>query len=207
MAYLNGNKILMGANVALANLPIDQTYKPESENAQSGKAVAQAVANLGGGKTWRLIRDDTLTEQINQYKVKNDTDGNALALKKVMIEVYADTTQGAYPSSGNILFQLCQLNLDQYWAKTLWATAPMPTTAGKVSYIRIDAEVIGENAFTTVSTQKNAEGFAYTQLGAASTVIRSQAFPLQKENIGMFTLDYGNGLHIGTRIVVWGVDA
>lgn len=43
MAYLNGNKILMGANVTIANLPVDQEYNPESENAQSGKAVAQAV--------------------------------------------------------------------------------------------------------------------------------------------------------------------
>ncbi|MBR6572202.1 MAG: hypothetical protein IKK77_00585 [Clostridia bacterium] len=43
MSYLNGKKVLLGANVATGSLTIDQTYSPESENAQSGKAVAQAI--------------------------------------------------------------------------------------------------------------------------------------------------------------------
>ena len=43
MAYLNGNKIPMGVNVTIENLPVDQEYNPESEKAQSGKAAAQAV--------------------------------------------------------------------------------------------------------------------------------------------------------------------
>ena len=168
-----------------------------------------AKVGEAGGETWRLIRDDTLTEAAGVYKVTADADGNAFALKKVMIEVYADTTEGVYPSTGNLIFSLCQGNYDKNWAKTLWSTAPFPTTEGKCSYVRFDAEVIGTNAFTTVSSQKNVDGFGYTQLGAATGVSRSQAFPLNRDNIGMFQLSYGGsgGLHIGTRIVVWGVDA
>ena len=162
-----------------------------------------------GGETWRLIRDDTLTEAASGYKVTADADGNAIALKKVMVEVCADTTEGVYPSSGNLLFDLCQGNYDKLWAKTIWSTAPFPTTEGRCSYVRFDAEVIGTNAFTTVSSQKNVDGFGYTQLGAATGVSRSQAFPLNRDNIGMFQLSYGGsgGMHVGTRIVVWGVDA
>lgn len=167
------------------------------------------VDDLMASKEWRLIRDDTLTEAAGEYKVTADADGNAIALKKMMIEVYADTTEGVYPSTGNLIFSLCQGNHDQNWAKTLWSTAPFPTTEGKCLYVRFDAEVIGTNAFTTVSTQKNVDGFGYTQLGAAAGVSRSQAFPLNRDNIGMFRLNYvgSGGMHVGTRIVVWGVDA
>ncbi len=41
----------------------DQTYSPESENAQSGKAIAQVLANTGG--TWEKIVDMTTTEEAN----------------------------------------------------------------------------------------------------------------------------------------------
>ena len=43
------------------NLAPDQTYNPESEKAQSGKAVAQAVANLGGGSDYELLTETTLS--------------------------------------------------------------------------------------------------------------------------------------------------
>lgn len=43
----------------------DQTYNPESENAQSGKAVAEALANVGGGGTWEKIADITITKELN----------------------------------------------------------------------------------------------------------------------------------------------
>lgn len=174
-----------------------------------GDGYYAKVGEGGGGENWRLIRDDTLTEAADVYKVTADADGNAIALKKMMIEVYADTTEGVYPSTGNLVFNLCQGNYDKNWAKTLWSTAPFPTTDGKKSYIRFDAEVIGTNAFTTVSTQKDVEGFGYMQLGAATCVSRSQAFPLNRDNIGMLQLNYwgSGGMHVGTRIVVWGVDA
>ena len=158
---------------------------------------------------WRLIRDDTLTEASGVYKITTDSEGNAFALKKVMIEVYADTTEGVYPSSGTVLFELCQGNYDKLWAKTLYSTAPFPTTEGKSSFVRFDAEVIGTNAYTYVLAHKNVDGFAYNQLGNGAAVSRSQAFPLNRDNIGMLMLDYGGtgGMHVGTRIVVWGVDA
>ena len=39
-------------DIAELNIPsVDQTYSPDSENAQSGKAVAEAVAKSGGGTT------------------------------------------------------------------------------------------------------------------------------------------------------------
>lgn len=44
---------------------VDQTFDRNSENAQSGKAVAEALAGVGGEKPWRVIEDITLTEAVN----------------------------------------------------------------------------------------------------------------------------------------------
>lgn len=45
----------------------DQTYNPESENAQSGKAVAEALSTIGGNGTWETIADITIPEGFSSY--------------------------------------------------------------------------------------------------------------------------------------------
>jgi hypothetical protein len=63
MAYINGNEVLFSAQLnGIVN--VDQTYDPESENPQSGKAVAEAVAGVGG--EWQLLNDITLTEAVSR---------------------------------------------------------------------------------------------------------------------------------------------
>ncbi len=47
------------------NAVTEQTYNPTSSNAQSGKAVAQAIANVSGGGTWKKTADITTTEEVN----------------------------------------------------------------------------------------------------------------------------------------------
>ena len=46
------------------NVNVDQTYSPESENAQSGKAVAQALANVGGGYT-KILSGEVTQENVD----------------------------------------------------------------------------------------------------------------------------------------------
>ena len=76
MAYLNGEKVLLRTNVTAATLPIDQTYNPESENAQSGKAVAQAIANVSGGtvatEQLKLLQTITLEENVTDVNITFD---------------------------------------------------------------------------------------------------------------------------------------
>ena len=52
----------------------DQTYSPTSENAQSGKAVAEALATIGGGgtKLLKLIKTITIEEDITDVNVNFD---------------------------------------------------------------------------------------------------------------------------------------
>ena len=56
------NKLAMIEYGAQVNKPVDQTYKSDSENAQSGKAVAEAISKLVNGSPEAL---DTLFELAN----------------------------------------------------------------------------------------------------------------------------------------------
>ena len=74
----------------LENLPsggeVDQTYNPESENAQSGKAVAEAMAGVNG--TYELIETITLTEDVTSITRNTEPNGNAYSFKDVHIYFY-----------------------------------------------------------------------------------------------------------------------
>ncbi len=59
-------------------LPVDQTYSPESENAQSGKAVAQAFAL----KDFEFLKDITLTEDVKSVSISTTDTGEALSKYK-----------------------------------------------------------------------------------------------------------------------------
>lgn len=52
---------------------VDQTYNPDSENAQSGKAVAEAVAD----KEFELIEEITITEDTDVITRNTEPDGTA----------------------------------------------------------------------------------------------------------------------------------
>ena len=49
MAYINGKEVLFSPTMVMtegSDIEIDQTFDPDSENAQSGKAVAEALATV-----------------------------------------------------------------------------------------------------------------------------------------------------------------
>lgn len=48
----------------------DQTYDPESENAQSGKAVAEAIKSISSGNPKSEIKDDILYLLVNETSLK-----------------------------------------------------------------------------------------------------------------------------------------
>ena len=59
---------------------IEQTYNPESTNAQSGIAVAEALANVGGGlKEYELLSDTTITEDVASVKWTTADNGEPIS--------------------------------------------------------------------------------------------------------------------------------
>ncbi len=86
MAFYN-NGIIPGlqANVLLAQ--IDENYNPESDNAQSGKAVAQALSSVVNDK-YELIETIEVTEEgVSAITRNTEPDGAPYSFKDVFISV------------------------------------------------------------------------------------------------------------------------
>ncbi|MBR5011143.1 MAG: collagen-like protein [Clostridia bacterium] len=94
---------------------IDRVYSPTSENAQSGIAVAEAVAE----KPWTLIEDITLTEAVTQISIPWEK----LQVKELYIEgtiIPVETTK----STQTISFGLS--------GTTYWQGSANPKGTGKI---------------------------------------------------------------------------
>ena len=112
-------------------IAIDQTYNPESENAQSGKAVAQAIEqNI---EAYELIEDITLTEDISQIERTVEPNGTPYNFRKVMV-LY---TSNAKVGTGNI--QTTAYSNNKYIEATIKVNES--TTTSETS--RIDFEANG----------------------------------------------------------------
>lgn len=69
---------------------IDQTYNPDSGNAQSGKAVAQAILNADTSqKPFIKIADITLTEATSLVTITKDMNGNDFSLTDIIVSFTA----------------------------------------------------------------------------------------------------------------------
>lgn len=60
---------------------VDQTYNPESSNAQSGKAVAEAIASLGNGDVFVTVADITVKEAVNAITIDENSFSDITKLK------------------------------------------------------------------------------------------------------------------------------
>lgn len=75
------------------NLAPDQTYNPESENAQSGKAVAEALANISEGN-YELIETIEVTKDMAISRIQ-EPNGTPYNFKRVRICVETTATDFA----------------------------------------------------------------------------------------------------------------
>lgn len=79
MAYINGKEILLSAQLTgLVN--IDSEMSDTSENPVQNKTVK---AYADGLAKYRVISDVTITEDIDTYRLSQDSSGNAFDLRKL----------------------------------------------------------------------------------------------------------------------------
>lgn len=88
----------------MVNVDIDQTYNAESENAQSGKAVAEALLTIPQGnekqKQYELINTITVTPDTDgslptDVIISTDSEGNTFELTDFYINITAGFTTGS----------------------------------------------------------------------------------------------------------------
>ena len=85
--------------VNMAKPPIDQTFNADSENAQSGKAVAEVIKEVTKVPEYELINTITVTPDTDgslpQYVyITEDSEGNPFELTDFYIKAYAGFTDG-----------------------------------------------------------------------------------------------------------------
>lgn len=85
-----------------SKISIDQNYNPESENAQSGKAVAEALRTWD--KKYELIETITLTEDVQQISRTSEQDGRAYNFKKLAIDYRSTESMSRVRVHGNYKF-------------------------------------------------------------------------------------------------------
>ena len=74
------------------SITVDQTYNPESENAQSGKAVAEAIATIDVDEgMYELIETIEVTEA-EVIRRDNEPDGTPYNFKRVFIQIETTAT-------------------------------------------------------------------------------------------------------------------
>ena len=81
---------------------VDQSYNPESENAQSGTAVAEALQTLD--KKYELIETITLTEDVAQITRETSPDGKAYNFKKLFIDYNSPKSMSRVRAQGNFKY-------------------------------------------------------------------------------------------------------
>ena len=93
---LNSVKVLLDVEDKVDKTDIDQTFDPESSNAQSGKAVAEALNSIGGGgeDMYELIETIEVTEA-EVIRRDNEPDGTPYNFKRVFIHVETTATDFA----------------------------------------------------------------------------------------------------------------
>lgn len=179
----------------------DQTFNPESENAQSGKAVAEAVANAGGGsaeKEWQVIEDITLTEAVKVAGVSADK----LMYKEVHIEVLV------VPNDTTITSQQISVHTG---GVALWTGSANPKASGKLYgifdvFVSPDKKVICGG---TLSAQYYSPSGSTGTVGGYRFLNDAVAFDYVSEYFGnsgelQIRTNIENGLGVGTRIKVLG---
>lgn len=98
MAMFNGRRIVFSPNLPIA----DEHYDPTSENAQSGKAVNEALS----GADWRTIVDTTLTVDTQDLVINKDSNNQSFTLKQFRIYVYAPQQAGSAQTNGNLYLKI-----------------------------------------------------------------------------------------------------
>lgn len=167
----------------------DQTYDPNSPNAQSGVAVAEAIGKAS--EAWEKITDTTLTEQA-VVNIAKDGEGNLLALKKFKILVEMPKVTSA----------------TTLWLKinNILAMFTQPSSASGTPVYSINGEYTYDWQLSTCTHSANAFNSSPIYTTPYGHRYAAGSIPFPCTSIGLaLNFAFTQGLPEGARIRIWGV--
>lgn len=165
---------------------IDQTYSPTSENAQSGKAVAEALAAFGG--EYELIETITLEEAVKTITRNTEPSGKAYSFKDVFIKFSWNTTD-----------------------TTKWILLEISADVKKADAFRDLMQGVGTSWVQTLNCygkrlflfSNRSTNTSYAQYGAQIPI----KYLDSNKPIDALKIQYQTEMPVGTVIEIWGVRA
>ena len=172
---------------------IDQNYSPESENAQSGIAVAEALATIDIGGVYELIETIATSEEVNTITRTTEPNGNTYNFKDVLIKFAWKNT-----------FATSSLIFKAYTSDAMCSVFRdiSSTNANAMSWIRT-LNTYGERLVIFSGVSSN-DGFAQPN-SAVNIPIRTlnSTKPIEQIELQMFNSVFP----VDTKIEIWGVRA
>lgn len=199
------SQYIRGTIIGGARVEVDQTYNPESSNAQSGIAVAEAVSGKADKEEWVLIDSATLEQDAPYSVTKNMHTNEPLSLKKFMILVWHEAKSGATNSS-SIWLAASTKSSNGYKL----ALQSQGYSCGVQSTHRFDGEMWyywNIRAHAAQGHYSSPSTMAYTYI-TVPYGCRDELKDYREPITGLrLTFGTAGNLNAGTRIEVWGVNA
>lgn len=199
------SQYIRGTIIGGARVEVDQTYSPESTNAQSGIAVAEAVSGKADKEEWVLIDSATLEQDAPYSVTKNMHTNEPLSLKKFMILVWHEAKSGATNSS-SIWLAASTKSSNSYKL----ALQSQGYSCGVQSTHRFDGEMWyywNIRAHAAQGHYSSPSSMAYTYI-TVPYGCRDELKDYREPITGLrLTFGTAGNLNAGTRIEVWGVNA
>ena len=178
----------------------DQTFNPESSNAQSGIAVSEAIDRKADKEEWEQIAEITLDEDA-VVSITTDKDGNSFALKKIYIRFNTPAVEG--DSTSTAIWLHTRFTTNAYEYKPFLATKGF--SRNKTKHGSFEAEIkafwYGEARCTNSGT--------YGEDPSNLNPYGVRAESRNANHITGFKLceGYSGAIPNGTYIEIWGVRA
>ncbi|MGN0538883.1 MAG: collagen-like protein [Candidatus Fimenecus sp.] len=183
--------------------PVDQGYSAESTNAQSGKAVAQAIESANAyadSKTPRFINTISLTEETagaNLIKISTDSSGKSFSLKHCIVAIKVP-----FPESKTVTIRLRTNNGQRYM---VYKTGVAVDTNLLISG---ESRVLGIGTYSRFSYVVYQSQNTGTANGDSVVTIAENALSKQDiKDVEFFLYDTSNQfvpLPAGTTMELWG---
>ena len=171
----------------------DQTYNPKSENAQSGIAVAEALASVSGGtEPLKLIKTISLEEDVSDINVTFD-----IGLKEIVVIMNVAFDEAAAKA-------ICCRSDGGSWY--MFYNSINLTTNNRYFYAR--AKEVGERLWETImfgTSVPNLNGTNSTSV-KISVEKRAQTISRYVKNLNFFTAGRTSKFVVGSTIEIWGVE-
>ncbi|MGN1161639.1 MAG: hypothetical protein ACI4SX_05255 [Candidatus Fimenecus sp.] len=197
---VSGEKI--GEGVPLPKTEVDQTYSPESTNAQSGVAVAETVngaQKYTDGKVMRLINSIAVPdgETATMLKISKDVDGANFSLHNIMFSMKL-----ILPAAQTVTVRLRTNGGQRY---LVYKTG---VAAKSNLFITGEAKVFSSGTFTNACyTSADVDLSGMSQASTYSNLATNQISKTNISDIEIFIYDASSNfvpLQAGSSIELWG---